>query len=285
MATLDLRPLSLGEILDRTFTLYRSHFVLFFGIAVIPQLLVLALQLAQLFLGLAAVTPGAAGAPPSIRPGLTGASVVVGLVTLFVVSIAYLLSQGATVSAVAELYLGRTPAIGESFRKVRGDLGTLYGVALLNGLVVIVGFVLLVIPGFYLLCRLMIAVPAAVLENLGPRDSLERSMALTKGAAGRAFLIFLLYVVLLFALLFLIQLPILPWIVAARGNPAMLRLIVAVTNVLNGLSTALIMPVFTIAASAFYFDLRVRKEAFDLQMMMNPGGTIAPATGAGSLLS
>ena len=30
MATLDLRPLSLGEILDRTFTLYRSHFVLFF---------------------------------------------------------------------------------------------------------------------------------------------------------------------------------------------------------------------------------------------------------------
>jgi hypothetical protein len=284
MATLDLRPLSLGEILDRTFTLYRSHFVLFFGIAAIPQLLVLALQLTQVFLGLTAVTPGTPGAAPVIRPALTGASIVVGFATLIVLSIAYLLSQGATVSAVAELYLGRTPAIGESFRKVRGDLGTLYGVALLNGLVVLVGLILLVIPGIYLLCRLMIAVPAAVLENLGPRSSLERSMALTKDAAGRAFLIFLLYIVLVFALAFLFQMPISFALVAARGNPAMLRVVVAVANVLNALSTTLVIPVFTIAASAFYFDLRIRKEAFDLQMMMNPGGAIAPATSAGSLL-
>jgi hypothetical protein len=283
MATLDLRPLSLGEILDRTFTLYRSHFLLFFGIAAIPQLLVLALQLFQVFLGLTAATPGTPGAAPVIRPALTGASIVVGFATLIVLSIAYLLSQGATVSAVAELYLGRTPGIGESFRKVRGDLGTLYGVALLNGLVVLVGFILLVIPGIYLLCRLMIAVPAAVLENLGPRSSLERSMALTKGSAGRAFLIFLLYIVLVFALALLFQVPISFALVAARGNPPMLRLVLAVANVFNALSTTLVMPVFTIAASAFYFDLRVRKEAFDLQMMMNPGGAIAPATSAGSL--
>jgi hypothetical protein len=32
MPELDLRPLSLGEILDRTFTLYRRNFLLFFGI-------------------------------------------------------------------------------------------------------------------------------------------------------------------------------------------------------------------------------------------------------------
>jgi hypothetical protein len=31
MATLDLRPLSLGELLDRTFFLYRRHFLLFVG--------------------------------------------------------------------------------------------------------------------------------------------------------------------------------------------------------------------------------------------------------------
>jgi hypothetical protein len=284
MATLDLRPLSLGEILDRTFTLYRSHFILFFGITAIPQLLVLALQLAQLFLGLTVVMPGTRGGAPILRPALTGASILVGVVSLVVLSISYLLSQGATVSAVAELYLGRTPTIGESFQKVRGDLGTLYGVALLNFLVVIVGFILLVIPGIYLLCRLMIAVPAAVLENLGPRSSLERSMALTKDAAGRAFLILLLYVVLVFALAFLFQLPISFAMVAARTNPAMLRAVVAVANVLNALSTTLVMPVFTIAASAFYFDLRIRKEAFDLQMMMNPGGAIAPATSAGGLL-
>jgi hypothetical protein len=47
MATLDLRPLSLGELLDRTFTLYRGHFLLFLGISAIPQVFVLVIQLAQ----------------------------------------------------------------------------------------------------------------------------------------------------------------------------------------------------------------------------------------------
>lgn len=46
MAQLDLRPLSLGEILDRTFSLYRRHFMLFLGITAIPNLLVLAYNLA-----------------------------------------------------------------------------------------------------------------------------------------------------------------------------------------------------------------------------------------------
>ena len=32
MADLDLRPLSLGEILDRTFSIYRKNFLLFAGI-------------------------------------------------------------------------------------------------------------------------------------------------------------------------------------------------------------------------------------------------------------
>jgi len=50
MAGLDLRPLTLGEILDRTFSLYRRHFLLFLGITAIPQLLILALNLTQTLL-------------------------------------------------------------------------------------------------------------------------------------------------------------------------------------------------------------------------------------------
>jgi hypothetical protein len=47
MTGLDLRPLSLGDILDRTFSLYRRHFLPFMGISGIPQVLVLALSLSQ----------------------------------------------------------------------------------------------------------------------------------------------------------------------------------------------------------------------------------------------
>ena len=46
MAALDLRPLSLGELLDRTFFLYRRNFLLFFGLAVIPYVVLVVLGLA-----------------------------------------------------------------------------------------------------------------------------------------------------------------------------------------------------------------------------------------------
>ena len=51
MTAFDLRPLNLGEILDRTFTLYRRHFLLFMGISAIPQTLVLAVNVISLLVG------------------------------------------------------------------------------------------------------------------------------------------------------------------------------------------------------------------------------------------
>ena len=45
----NLRPLSLGEILDRTFAIYRSRFWLFSGIAAIYAVTALVLQLAEPF--------------------------------------------------------------------------------------------------------------------------------------------------------------------------------------------------------------------------------------------
>lgn len=65
------------------------------------------------------------------------------LIGVVVYVAAYLLSQGGTVYAVSELYLGRTTTIGESLRRMRGQALNLFGVTLLNGLAILVGFVLL----------------------------------------------------------------------------------------------------------------------------------------------
>ena len=45
-----LRPLTIGELLDRTFFYYRRHFVLFVGIAALPAVLLLAFQLITVLL-------------------------------------------------------------------------------------------------------------------------------------------------------------------------------------------------------------------------------------------
>jgi hypothetical protein len=292
MSTLDLRPLSIGELLDRTFSLYRRNFLLFVGISAIPQLLVLALQLVQVILmpskvGVARPTAEEfqVASPVFTIVGVAGA-IVLGLVGIIVYFIAYLFSQGGSVFAVSELYLGRATTIGQSLSRVRGELGSLFGVIFLNGLVTGLCFLLLIIPGIYMACRLCVCIPAALLENLGPRESLERSFGLTKDNAGRAFLILLLYVVILYAALLLFDIPMAIGVASAARDPGMLRVWTALMQVGNFIATVLVTPVFTIATSIFYFDLRVRKEAFDLQLMMNPLAQGVPAPrSASSLLS
>jgi hypothetical protein len=280
MPDLDLRPLSLGEILDRTFTLYRRNFTLFLGITALPHLLILAVHLAQaatLKLPVAA-TAQTAGRMPSPSSGLMAFGLVGFFIGLIVYLVAYLLAQGGTVFAVSDLYLGRKTTIGASLGRMRGEIANLFGVTMLSGLAMMGGFILLIIPGIYIACRLIAAVPAALLEDLGARSSLERSWKLTKDYAGRAFVIYLLYIILIYAAIFLFMMPFTIGAVFSLKDPAMLRVWFAVMQVGSFIATTLVSPVFTIAAAVFYFDLRVRKEAFDLQFMMNPSGSISPGT-------
>jgi hypothetical protein len=144
VANLDLRPLSLGEILDRTFSLHRNHFWLFTGIIAIPNLLVLAFQLVQTAVTAVPAIPPAVPAEEfhARATGLSGVGItgllVGGFIAIIVYLIVYLFAQGGTVFAVSELYLGRTITIGEALKRMRGQAGNLFGVTLLNGLVIMV---------------------------------------------------------------------------------------------------------------------------------------------------
>jgi hypothetical protein len=275
----DLRPLSLGEILDRTLSLYRQHFVLFVGIAALPQLLNLALSLAQVWTG------RVAGGHKQVAVAVAAAGFIGGLVGVVVYLVVYLFAQGGTVYAVSEIYLGRPATIGASLKRMRGQVGNLFGVTLLNGLVIGIATILLIVPGIYMACRLITCVPAALLEDLGPRDSLERSYRLTEDSAGRSFVIYLLYFFLLYAAVLLF---ILPFSVASRltaNDPGSVWVWLVLGQVGNFLATTLVTPILTIATAVFYYDLRVRKEAFDLQLLMNQvGRTARPSAGVGTTL-
>jgi hypothetical protein len=281
MNNLDLRPLSVGEILDRTFTIYRNYFVLFIGISAIPQLLVLALSLAQVSVLMPAgfPAPGARGVPtpPLSSVGSIASYLILAFLGLVVTLIALILSQGATVIAVSELYLGRTITIGDSFRRVRGELGTIFGVMMLNGLATFVGLILLIVPGIYVMCRLLVGIPAALLENLGSRAAVERSWQLTEDSAGRAFLVFLLYFALSMAATMLFAFPFQMAIILVKGNPSLVLVFMGLAQVGTFIANVLVVPVMTIASAILYYDLRVRKEAFDLQVMMAP--LVGPVTG------
>src|SRR5690348_1501760 len=97
----DLRPLSTGEVLDRTFQLYRSHFMLFVGLALLPA----AVNAVIASLRLVLVWPHlheAAAALARVQMISGVLSIIGGLISIVV----YGITQAATTWAVSAVYLG-----------------------------------------------------------------------------------------------------------------------------------------------------------------------------------
>jgi len=258
--TTALRPLSTGELLDRTFSLYRSHFGLFLGIFALPHLVVLAFQC----LGVVVKSPGN-------QLSDIFANLFWSMGALFLTVIVSAASQAATVIAVSQVHLDRPASVGESFSRVKGEIGGVIGMSILVGLGVGLGFVALIVPGIILAMMWSLAVPVKVLENKGATDAMTRSADLTKGDRGRIFVIWLLFVVLSIGVGLLLRWPLemAAGVTSIVGLQRSSRGWQAALLVSTFVSECLVGPLATIAFSLVYYDERVRKEAFDLQLMMN----------------
>lgn len=284
MASADLRPMTLGEVLDRTFTLYKKNFWLFAGIMCVPFLLLYLAQVAIAAVGLFRQTPGPAAVPsPSVVFGALGGAMVMLILYLIMIGVA----QAATIFAVSDLYLGKTATIRGSFGKVRGKVWRTIGVIFLTGLIVMVGFIALIIPGIILMCRTGVAVPAAMIEDKYAGEAVSRSMDLTKGYAMQMFLIFLLTWVLAMVAMAVFQYPFMFLTISAAAKHQSVSFMVLMLQYLSSfVSSVLVGPVATIAFSLMYYNLRVRKEAFDLQHLIAslPAGSqpVPPVPGAPS---
>jgi hypothetical protein len=257
--TTALRPLSTGELLDRTFSLYRSHFGLFVGIFALPHLAVLAYQCVQV-----------AFQSPSTQLSNILLNLVWTMGALGLTVILSAASQAATVVAVSHVHLDRPASIGDSFSKVKNQIPGVIGLSILVGLGVGCGLIALILPGVLLALMWSLAVPAKVLENRGITDAMSRSSDLTKGDWGRIFVIWLLFLVLGVGVSMLLRWPVemaagVSSIFALQRRTGGWRIALLVSTFI---SECLVGPLGTIAFSLVYYDERVRKEAFDLQLMM-----------------
>lgn len=257
--TTALRPLSTGELLDRTFSLYRSHFGLFVGIFALPHLIVFAFQC----VGVTLQNPS----NPLANLFVTMMWSMGALVLTVIVAAA---SQAATVVAVSDVHLERPASVKDSFSRVKGHILGVIGVSMLVGLGVGAGLIALIVPGVLLALMWSLSIPVKVLENKGVTDAMSRSSDLTKGDRGRIFVVWLLFIVLSIGISILIQLPI-EYAAGVSSRGALQRVSAGwqVASLAAAfISQSLVGPLATIAFSLVYYDERVRKEAFDLQLMM-----------------
>ena len=118
------------------------------------------------------------------------------IVTISQFLLAYLLTAALVYGTIQDLR-GREVNVGECFGKGISMIFPVLGVAIVSLLLVMLGFLALIVPGFIVITMLWVAIPAAVMERNG-LSALSRSAKLTKGYRWKVFgLIVLLYGILI----------------------------------------------------------------------------------------
>jgi hypothetical protein len=192
-------------------------------------------------------------------------TLIVGLAAAGVLSmIGYLVATGAAYKAVAEAFLGGRPnwksSLAFAFRRAH----SLLWVSVLGGLIAGIASLLCFIPGIYLGVAFAVAIPAVMTEDVRGRRALGRSRRLVKGRWWRTLALLLLGALLSIVLFYGVLL--LERLVISDAGP---RTVVGVVlNVLTStVLSALVIPFAAAYITVLYFDLRVRREAFDLQLL------------------
>jgi hypothetical protein len=314
---LALRPMSTSQILDRTFQLYRKNFLLFAGIAALPPALILIMQLlaiggavllTKLFGSMAAIVTLVVGVVLLVVIYMAGYALATGA-TVNAVSHVHLgspVSISAAYGAVRQLlwrilgvmFVVSLMAVGAFLLCYLAGIVPTFALAGLLGrgagvlrvlLTFVFGFAGLVggaVWSIRIYCRYSLAVPACVVERQLFNDSLRRSKFLSQQSLLRIFLIYLLAGVLAVILSLIFSLP---NYIALFAAPSLLThggvaaVILQIWGFIAGfLAGTLAGPIGTIAIALVYYDQRIRKEAFDLQLMMEAIGQPSPQQAAGA---
>jgi hypothetical protein len=176
----------LGDILSTAFEVYKANaakLIAIVAVVVVPLALLGSLfqnvwfdvKYQDLVVGGDVV--GTIPMPRNFFVGLIAATItgVLAFVMAFVL-------QAAVVRAGAQAVIGDPVDAEASYRYGFRRLGSVVLIALLAGLIIFVGFLLLVIPGIIFAVFLSVAIPALVVENRRGTEALSRSWNLVKGS-------------------------------------------------------------------------------------------------------
>jgi hypothetical protein len=258
---LRLRPLTLMDILDESFRLYRANFPLLAGLSIALAIPSVAISLLSGGAGSVASVYSAVFTNGATGPPTTG-NVFIELFS-YPVQLALVPFQAGTLfAACVAIVLGLPAGFVQALRAVIRRYWALWAISLLYG---VASFALVCLPlGVWLLTRLVLAVPALFTEQAPLTRAIERSWALTDRAFWRTFGVVVLTILMGYALQTALAAVFVTLAGVFPGLPLELRLLLIVS--VASLMTQLVEPLLALAVTLIYFDARVRREAFDLEM-------------------
>jgi hypothetical protein len=216
--------LDIGRVFEQIFRIYRQQFGLLIGGALVVFV------------------------PVAIVNGILydAGGFFLTLIANAVALVAGYLYQGMVVEAARDILDGRRDqTIGGLFKSAGAVVGTLVVVGILAGIAIAIGFVLLIIPGLFLITIWAVVIPVVVIERTGVFEAFGRSRELVKGHGWQVFGV----LVLLFIAAFVVQV-----LIAAILGGIFDSVFGFAIGIL--LTSLLLMPLTALAASVIYFELK-----------------------------
>jgi hypothetical protein len=228
-----VRQQSVGELLKNGVDIYRRNFLAVFAIYFLVCFPLSWLQL------------------EALRSGLDRLALAMVMLNLLVGSVA----AGALTILVSDICLGNRISIGRSYSSLGvSRAAKILGTSLLSLLALLLGLLLLIVPGVVLYAAFVTIVPIVVLENRGGMAAIRRSWELSSGLRGRNLQVVLLVFALIFALAFVMG-----------GITALFfpQLSERANSVLTLMIQFLLVPLLLVITVLLYYDSRVRHEGYD----------------------
>ena len=256
MAQPELRPFGVGEMLDAAIKIYRDRFTTLItvtAVVVVPLGILQAMLTAQIL-----------SDPADLGAGL--ASLVLAVVGVVVTQVA----TAAVTLAIADAYLDNEAPWQSYLAAAFSRTGAVVGASLLFGLAVLVGFLGLIVGAVVIGAGLGVFMPALMVERLGATQSLRRAWNLSNGHKWRIFGTWLV------AYIIVVVVSVIVGTVFAFG---ITTTSVVADQLLAVAASVLTTPFMASVVVVIYFDLRVRKEGFDLEMLSGQIAGPLPPTG------
>jgi hypothetical protein len=261
MPPVALRPRSTTELIDAAVQLLRQHYM---EIVTASAIFLIPAFILRLFL-------------PDMRAGrLPGGEQGLLLITgLLITGVFSIVSTAAVVIIISDTYLGREVSIMSAVQRVLNRFWSVFGAALLQSILTGIGIVLFIIPGFIFVAWFFAGTVVVVVEGKTAWAALMRSRQLAAGSVGRILGVLFLTGFILGAIELIIL-----FLVGIAG--VFVHASTALTTLGGNIASLLTYPFFTVVITLLYYDLRIRKEGFDLEVMASelaPGGPAAtPST-------
>ena len=261
----DLRPRGIGEILDAGVALYRARFK---QLVLTTAVVVLPLQALATLVTLSAepdhFTVSASGSPtPVYDAGSASLHAAANIVVLLLSLLSRAFVVAATARMIGDAYVGAETPRTKPLDVLGSRIPSVIGVTLLVAGSYFLGFLACFVGVLVPLTVFSVAIPALILEHVRVTRALGRSYELTKAKAGHVF-----GVVVLSQLLMLVVQSGLGLLILLVLRSSSVTAVVLVSGLASAVAAVLTTPFLATSTVALYFDLRIRAEAFDVQLLM-----------------